>query len=227
MPLLRSGRMTEQGDHTVPGVVERCTAYRFRAASADTPGTGLDFLRPQAPLDSPARTANPHRSTIQNPSSSRNPVVSRHLDDTFCDRCRPPVPVHTTVEQVLTVLIITAVDSVDKPHHCRSYGSPSPWMKRGGLAQRRGPTVHEDAEALDSCHSSVHIDSCVNGCHSTVSTELSTIGENSALTSIVLQTDTNRPESCPDPLLQRRRAADAHCRVAELELLIRAVSSVT
>src|SRR5699024_4673038 len=152
--------------------------------------------------------------------SSRNPVVPGHPNDISCSRSRAPQPVHTTVEQVLTVLIITAVDSVDGRHHRRSYGSRPPWTDRGGLSGRRGPSVHDEPTAPDSCHSTVHIGSCADACRSTVSTELSTIGENSALTSIVLHSDKNRSAA------RGRRRRSCGTRPAEAPAAITAAGSL-
>src|SRR5699024_10817458 len=133
----------------------------------------------------------------------------------------PTPALHIHDEQQTTDLIITAVDLVDNRHLRRSQPTLWTWTTRRQSQEARARSVHGSLPSSDSCHSSVHIGSCADARLSTLSTELSTIGENVGLTW--------------DDIVRRAHAVGCvtavsfprHCRAEELELLILAVSSVT
>lgn len=217
MPLLRSGRMTgcarrgrtPSSDAAAgPGLraswtqvrigprVGRCTAYRFPRTAADTPGRILDAAaaRVTARAGRSRTPASPPPIRRIRPSSSRTSIAPQHPNHTIRDRSPAPRPVHIPVEQEPTVLIITAVDLGDNSCSCRSHGRWTTWTDRGAASAARARTVHGDCTHPDSCHSPVHISSCADAGDSTVSTELSTIGENRALTSRVLPIGPGGPD---------------------------------
>src|SRR5690625_6700901 len=76
----------------------------------------------------------------------------------------------------------------------------------------RGRAVHDTGSGPESCHSSVHNVSCTDADHSTLSTDLSTLGRNPVCRAVLFR------------VVQRR---SDQLRAPELELLICAVSSVT
>src|SRR5699024_8763190 len=114
---------------TAPGssVVERCTAYRFRAPAADTPGMILDFLRP--------RPRSPHlHGRDPAPLPGTAPPLVR-------ESCRPRAPE--------SPLRLTLPSTPPRPHHRRASTDSPHHHGCGFRGQRASSQVTRINEAVD------------------------------------------------------------------------------